>query len=162
MHFSDLVLDGLCANLFICRRYMKFARVIRVEGKWQICIRDKVWHVHNRWTWTSILLITLLTGGVQFVWDVSHTQHTAQKSLSAQDFQHHWTYVRTICLQDGDCAFWDTLTTQYVYNNYCRITEALVAANDYVMIPGRDNKYDDLYNTGTLGLANSNVLLCLL
>lgn len=48
---------------------MKFARVISVDGKWQICTRDKVISLqgfHQRYG-IILFLFSFLTGGVQLV-----------------------------------------------------------------------------------------------
>jgi HD superfamily phosphohydrolase len=79
-------------NSFDLNRYMKFARVIQVEGKWQICTRDK--EVSN-------------------LYEMFHTRST----LHRRAYQHKTSNIIELM-----------------------ITEALVAANDYLMIPGRDNK----------------------
>ena len=65
---------------------MKFARVIRVEGKWQICIRDKVYNGHKQ---VYVYLVYISLQEVSNLYEMFHTRST----LHRRAYQHKTSNV---------------------------------------------------------------------
>lgn len=102
------------SNNFDCRRYMKFARVVSVGGKWQICTRDKE---------------------VSTLYDMFHTRN----SLHRRAYQHKTATTLDIMLCD---AFLEANKHIYVPGSKGRTKQLKIIgkANKINLVPGKNRK----------------------